>query len=210
MPLFYQQDIDLNTRLAVWQIEETEDFFLNQVPVQREITHPQKRLQHLAGRYLLRYLFPDFPHHQIEIASTRKPYLPNDRYHFSISHCANYAAAIVSTKSRVGVDVEIVTHRLEKIKNKFLYRDEIRFVNAQHAHQQLNILTLLWSAKEAMYKWYGLGEVDFSEMMRTFPFEFGDEGMIQGYFLKNELQQKLELPFKMWENLSLVWVVSRE
>jgi phosphopantetheinyl transferase len=209
VPLFYQQNIDETTRLAVWKIEEPEDFFLSKVPVQREITHPHKRLQHLAGRYLLRFLYPDFPHHEIEVAGTRKPFLPNDQYHFSISHCSDYAAAIVSTRERVGIDVEIVTERMHKIKHKFLHRDELRFINAQPASQQQDLLTLLWSAKEAMYKWYGLGEVDFSEMMRTFPFVLSHAGSIQGFFLKDDLQQKLELEFKMWEGRSLVWVVSK-
>lgn len=208
MPLFYQQDIDAATRLAIWKIEEPEDFFIAQVSVQRTITHPHKRLQHLAGRYLLRFLYPDFPHAEIEIASTRKPFLPNEQYHFSISHCSEYAAAIVSTKARVGIDVEVVTSRVHKIKHKFLHRDEVRFVNAQAAAQQDAILTLLWSAKEAMYKWYGLGEVDFSDMMRTFPFETGRAGLIHGFFMKDTLQQKLDMPFRLWPGLSLVWVVS--
>ena len=69
MPLFYQDDLDENTRLAVWKIDEPEYFFLSTVSVQREITHPQKRLQHLAARYLLSMLYPDFPHHQITIAA---------------------------------------------------------------------------------------------------------------------------------------------
>ena len=76
MPLFYQQDINETTKLGVWKIEEPEDFFLRVVPLQRSITHPHKRLQHLAGRYLLPFLFPDFPHEEIEIADTRKPFLP--------------------------------------------------------------------------------------------------------------------------------------
>jgi hypothetical protein len=50
MPLVYQQNINASTKLGVWHIEEPEAFFLEQVPLQREITHPNKRLQHLAGR----------------------------------------------------------------------------------------------------------------------------------------------------------------
>ena len=46
-----------------------------------------KRLQHLAGRYLLYALFDDFPLEEIVIADTRKPFLENEKYHFSISHC---------------------------------------------------------------------------------------------------------------------------
>src|SRR5438128_7090094 len=109
MPLFFQRDIDETTRLALWKIEEEESFFSQHVPLQRDITHPHKRLQHLAGRYLLQYLFPDFPINLIKIADTRKPYLEDEAYHFSISHCSNYAAAIVSKTARVGVDIEIPT-----------------------------------------------------------------------------------------------------
>ena len=51
MPLVYQQNINESTRLGLWHIAEKEDFFLNQVPLKKEITHPHKRLQHLAGRF---------------------------------------------------------------------------------------------------------------------------------------------------------------
>src|SRR5688572_33506351 len=84
MPLFYQQAVDSETKLAIWKIEEEEQFFLDHVPLQREITHPHKRLQHLAGRYLLQFLFPDFPIRLIQIADTRKPFLEDEAYHFSI------------------------------------------------------------------------------------------------------------------------------
>lgn len=209
MPLFYQQNINDSTRLAIWKIEETEEFFLSKVPLQREITHPNKRLQHLAGRYLLPFLFPNFPYEKIEIANTRKPFLPNEQYHFSISHCHNYAAAIVSSDCRVGVDVEFTTPRLEKIKQKFLHPYELQFVNSQLPAQQLKLLSVLWSAKETMYKWYGEGSVDFSEMMRTFPFLIKQDGDIEAAFMKNDFQQRLLLHYKLINDLTLVWVASR-
>jgi len=208
LPLFYQQNISESTKLAIWKIEEPENFFLSKVPLQREITHPHKRLQHLAGRYLLPFLFDDFPNREIEIANTRKPFLPNEQYHFSISHCNNFAAAIVSSRCRVGIDVEFTTSRLEKIKHKFLHPDELRFVNSQLPQKHLNLLSTLWSAKEAMYKWYGEGAVDFSEMMRTFPFILNREGNIDAAFMKNGFQQKLLLHYIIMEELTLVWVGS--
>ena len=106
-------------------------FFLEHVPLQREITHPHKRLQHLAGRYLLRLLFPDFPFEEILIADTKKPYLPHEQYHFSISHCGDYAAAIVSSTQRVGIDIEIPTERVLRITHKFLNAEELKEFNIQ-------------------------------------------------------------------------------
>jgi phosphopantetheinyl transferase len=208
VPLFYQQNINENTKLAIWKIEEPEDFFLSKVPVQREITHPVKRLQHLAGRYLLPFLFTDFPYKEIEIADTRKPFLPNEQYHFSISHCNVYAAAIVSRNLRVGVDAEFTNSKLEKIKHKFLHPDELRFVHSQLPGRQLKLLSILWSAKEAVYKWYGTGAVNFSEMIRIFPFQVMQEGQIETVFMKNDFQQRLTLHYKLMEDLTMVWTGS--
>lgn len=209
MPLFYQQDINEHTRMAVWKIEEPESFFLEKVPLQREITHPHKRLQHLAGRYLLPFLFEDFPHDEILIADTRKPYLPDEQYHFSISHCADYAAAIVSSSERVGIDIEKITPRVEKIKHKFLHAEELVFVNKYADEHQVKLLTLLWSVKEAMFKWWSRGDIDFSEVLRIEPFSFGKEGKIPAFFFKKRIRVELELEYKMYDELSLAWLHSR-
>ncbi len=219
MPIFFQQQIDDSTSLAVWKIEEDESFFLQHVPLQREITHPHKRLQHLAGRYLLQYLFPDFPINLIKIADTRKPYLENEAYHFSISHCSNYAAAIVSKTQRVGVDIEVPTPKVEKIKHKFLHEEEINWQQAigngqeareqqsfnQSTYQPVNLLTLLWCCKEAVFKWWSYGAVDFSEMIRLQPFSLEAQGVIEGAFIEDEVHP-LQLHYKMFEGICLAWV----
>jgi phosphopantetheine--protein transferase-like protein len=208
VPLFYQQDINEQTRMGIWHISEAEDFFLSAVPIQSGITHPHKRLQHLAGRYLLPYLFPDFPYEEILIADTRKPYLPDERYHFSISHCGDYAAAIVSSKERVGIDIEMITHRVERIKQKFLHPDELDFVHTHSADQQVNLLTLLWSAKEAMFKWGGRGDIDFSDVLRLGAFSFSAVGNIPALFSKEAIKTDLTVHYKMYDTLSLAWINS--
>lgn len=176
MALFYQHNINQDTKLGIWRIEEPESFFLERVPLKRDVSHPFKRLQHLAGRYLLAYLFPDFPVEEIRIADTWQPFLAGDRYHFSISHCGNYAAAIVSSNSRVGVDIELITPRIERVAHKFLDEEEIHFFNDDYAQflEQWGLrgrvfqefLTLIWNAKEAIFKWYGRGELDFRKHMK--------------------------------------------
>ena len=176
MPLFYQHNINEDTKLAIWQIEEPESFFLEKVPLKRDVSHPFKRLQHLAGRYLLLYLFPDFPLKEIRIADTRQPFLESEKYHFSISHCGRYAAAIVSRYSRVGVDIEHITPRIETVAQKFLNEEEFNFFNEDYAlfleqwglrgRVEQEFLTLIWNAKEAIFKWYGRGELDFKKHMQ--------------------------------------------
>jgi phosphopantetheinyl transferase len=164
MPMVYQQNINSDTQLGIWHITEDENFFAG-IPLQRPISHPHKRLQHLAGRHILQVLYPDFPYALIQIADTRKPFLPEEQYHFSISHCGNYAAALVSKTYRVGVDIEKITHRVEKVQHKFLDDTELTLLSnlnsASSSTLGHTLLTIAWSIKEALYKWYGDGEVDF-------------------------------------------------
>jgi len=204
--LFYQQDINEVTRLAIWELAEAEDFFTALVSIQSNITHPHKRLQHLAGRYLLPYLFSDFPFNEISIADTRKPFLQKEQYHFSISHCGNYAAAIVSRNEEVGIDIEIITERVHKIKHKYLHPLELTFVNEHSIEKQTELLTLLWSAKEAMFKWWGRGDIDFSESLRIEKFFLTDKGIIQARFKKGENFIPLQLHYQIMEKMCLVWV----
>ncbi len=204
MPVFFQQQINESTRLGVWKIEETEEFFKGNVPLHRDVTHPKKRLQHLAGRFLLQYLFPDFPYEQIRIADTRKPFLPDERYHFSISHCGDYAAAIVSRNHRVGVDVEETEDRILRIKDKFLSPEEQRLFIPDPAAADFSLLTLLWSAKESVFKWYGAGEVDFRRDINLQHIDLENK-RIKCLFSKTN--QRLEVHYEQYDRLQLSYVL---
>lgn len=186
MPLVYQQNINAVSKLGVWHITEEENFFISQVPLQNNITHPHKRLQHFAGRILLRELFEDFPLGLIMIADTKKPFLADEEYHFSISHCNHYAAAIVSKEQRVGVDIETPQAKIEKIRFKFLNAFEIELLIAI-PYNFLQSLTLAWSIKETIFKWYGQGQVDFREHIHLMNLNVHDNQFIANcLFLKNE------------------------
>jgi phosphopantetheinyl transferase len=206
MAIFFQQDIDKYTRLGIWKIEEPEEFFLNLVPLQREITHPHKRLQHLAGRWLLKYLFPAFPVGLIQIADTRKPFLENEAYHFSISHCGDYAAVIVSEKYRVGVDIELPSPKVERIRHKFLHREELALLQQKDMDSVIP-LTLMWSCKEAVFKWWSYGNVDFSDQIRLSPLSLQLSGVISARFIEQETFE-LELQYCLFDEICLAWVYS--
>ena len=205
MPIFFQNQINETTRLGIWKIEETEEFFKGNVPQHRDVTHPHKRLQHLAGRFLLQFLFPDFPYELIQIADTRKPFLLNEQYHFSISHCGDYAAAIVSKNSRVGIDIEIPVAKIIRIKDKFLSHDEKKKWLINELSPDAGILTLLWSCKESVFKWYGDGGVDFSEQIQLKSQDNNTE-TIECFFSKNE--SNLSVQYRRFDHLMLAWVIS--
>ena len=201
MPIFFQQQINESTRLGIWKIEEAEQYFLGNVPLHRDVTHPHKRLQHLAGRFLLQFLHPGFPFELIRIADTRKPFLPEEEYHFSISHCGDYAAALVSTKHRVGVDIEIPVKKIELIKHKFLgvaEQEEWPDANRQ-------TLTLLWSSKEAVFKWYGNGAVEFREHILLSHQDHGSQTIDCSFMKENT---GLVVHYHLFDSLVLAYVLT--
>jgi phosphopantetheinyl transferase len=202
MPLVYQQNINPVTKMGVWHITETANFFAT-VPLQKEITHWHKRLQHLAGRFLLKELYPDFPLALIKIATTRKPFLDGEVYHFSISHCRDYAAVLISKTCRAGVDIEMVNDKIDRIIPKFLTDEECLLMPGNAIKKAA---TLFWSVKESVYKWQGTGGTDFKKHIRIKKYGGNlDEGIVYCLF---KGVTPLQVHYLFFNNNFLTWVLS--
>ncbi len=207
MPLFYTHNINENTRLAVWHITEDEEFFRKINISHRLISHPHKRLQHLSGRYLLKIMDPDFPVNRIKLDG-RRPYLDNNSYYFSISHCGDYAAAILSKDHPVGIDVELITDKIGMIETKFLNEKESELLRDKISDQELpRMLTACWSAKESMFKWYALGNVSFRQdmLIKDIRLKNDGSGRFETFFGK-EKETSLQIDFCFFDDLCLAWV----
>lgn len=204
MPLIRTIQISPGSRLGVWQIGEDETFFRKRVNISPAIHHPHKRLQHFAGRYLLTELFPGFPLDSIQIMESRKPILACNSMHFSISHCGDFVAAIVSQEGAVGVDIERMNDKIEKVSHKFLSPTEREFIDPANslAHK-----TICWSAKEAVFKWYGLGQVDFKDNMQLEPFPYQQYGFMHCNFNKVDKKARLSLQYIIADGLCLSWTI---
>lgn len=205
MPIVFQKIIDPAINVGVWHIEEEESYFNLPEVLPKTIGHPQKRKQHLAGRYLLTILHDKLPLHNIRISETNKPFLLNDECHFSISHCKDYAAAVVCESASAGIDIEVVSEKALKLSFKFMNEAEHSYLNGDEAHDR-KIATAIWSIKEAVFKWYGKGEVSFKNhvLVQTYPDPF------VGCLIKASFTKEGTIPLKLelrWvENYSLVWI----
>lgn len=204
MPLIRTIQINEDTKIGIWKLSEPEDFFLNTNGIREKITHPYKRLQHLAGRRLIAILEPDIPLQHIRISDSGRPYIPQGGYEFSISHSRNYVAAILSHNRRVGIDVERITRQPRRIASKFLTLKE---QPTTPTDKSLKWFTLAWSAKEAVYKWHGQKGVDFKAHIHVRPFKPERRGIIKCHFQKESIHEDLQLHYLTNEEYVLVWVV---
>ena len=205
MPLFFQHSINDYSQLAVWKITEPEEFFFRETGVRPAINNDHKRLQHLAGRYLLKQIEPSFPINKIEILQSRKPHLPGKEFHFSISHCRDFVGIFIATQP-VGIDVELVDEKVNRIKNKFLSEDELYLLAGLNEVDYLKTLTLFWSCKEALFKWDGKGNIDFKKnlVIRNFHFQ-NEKGKVEAIF-KKEKEIQLNIDFCFLNDLCVAWI----
>ena len=72
--------------------------------------------------------------------------------HFSLSHCREAAACVVSDKP-VGIDIESIDHYDEAVAAQVMSEDELRHIHA--APTPAIAFTRLWTMKESLYKLTG-------------------------------------------------------
>lgn len=114
-----------------------------------------------ATRVLLHQLLPEYKG-IISYAPNGQPLLQNG-YYISISHSSNCVAIALHPNCPVGIDIETIRPKIKHIAPRFLSEKEISHLQqfANHEAQLLHHYTVYWCAKEALYKWHGLGKLDF-------------------------------------------------
>lgn len=162
MPITLKKQISQDIFISVWHITETEDYFFNSLQLLLEdktnivnIKLEKVRLQKWACRAALAELLGN-KEVGITYSETGQPQL-NDFY-ISFSHTEN-AVAVALAKILVGIDIEELKPRILPLYPRFMSPKEIKSCDVNN----LQDLYYFWCAKEAMYKWYALKNLDFME-----------------------------------------------
>lgn len=131
----------------------------------KELKNEQRRREWLTVRLLLRELLG----REIEIlyTDTGKPYLADNSFNISISHTSGFVAIALSKEKVPGIDIEYISSRILKIKDRFMSGEE---KNNLFMPQELVHLLLHWSAKESMFKVLDVENVIFDACLHIKPF----------------------------------------
>jgi phosphopantetheinyl transferase len=160
MPLYKEWQHNNGAHGAIWKIDEPEFFFSAHTGLQSDKKSETRRLEHLAGRFLLTQLVPEFDLSNIQLTHLGKPFLAGQELHFSISHSFPFIGAAVDYKKEIGIDVQTIQEKIHRLQYKFLSPEEQLLCD-----NNIGKITLAWAAKEAAFKRYGLGAVDFIRHM---------------------------------------------
>ena len=129
----------------------------------------KRRQEWLAGRFAAKYAAagvlmqggntPHLLHLAISTDENGRPFLAANENRLlpdiSISHSTNLAAAMAVSKGRCGIDIQKVTDRVVKVRERFCTSNEAGIIQSffnTPRDKQSSVLTKLWAAKEALRK----------------------------------------------------------
>lgn len=181
MPLYKTISPNAETIVYVWKIEESFDELLSVIRLNERSLHRIKGMKselHQRGFLSVRHLleiagYTDF---DLYYNSYGKPLLTNGK-HISITHSHIFSAIIVSN-DEVGIDIEMNREKIINIQDKFVNTEYDSLSDEDLVKQ----LTVVWGAKESMYKMYPYGGLSFKNNIAINPFLFADkksEGRVQ-------------------------------
>ncbi len=230
MPLLLTRHPFPDTTFGLWQIAEEEAFFREELPLSLEEEVEMSRLKNdlrrhewLAGRWLLHKLSGAPQRLPLAKDAFSKPFFPeNQHLACSLSHSHGLVGALVFQPSPLtphpsllapscGCDIQVLVEKMPRLASKFLNLEEEKFVASHSAPTQFDLLHVFWTAKESLYKAYGLKALDFRAHLRVEPFEWRENrGAARAWVEKSDFRQAYRLQFEkvsLPESEELVWTV---
>lgn len=214
MPVIFLEEIEKDTFIGLWKIEENPAELENQLQLKehelgvlRSLQGNKRNLHWLATRVLLRKMLNTKDYIDCQPDENGKPMLLNLPHHISLSHSYDYAAVMISKNKRVGIDIEIIKSKIERVKNKFMNDDELAFIDSKNSIEHLYVC---WCAKEALYKLNGKKETSFKDNIHLQPFPYTEKGQLKGSINKKDSSAPYTVFYKKFEGYMLGFVYEEE
>jgi len=204
MPQFFSEKISHVGDVYVWKVSETEADLLSlrRLSVSEQshlqsLKNPQKRLHWLAYRVLLREaLGVDF---EISYLDDGKPLLLSPQKFLSVSHSKDFAAIFLSDTQPVGIDIEKISDRIQKVVPKFLSETEQQNSDLSDS----SLLHFYWGAKEAVYKLFNQHRLLFAEQIHIDSINTKEQTAV-AHIQTDCIQAKAQLIYREIEGYMLV------
>lgn len=192
-----QNTFEDGSSFALWEVTETVDELLEQLDNDPFIieqisafTSQKRKLEFLSARCALNQLLG----RKCTIAyhPTGRPFIEGSDMNISISHTGQWVTVLTHPSKRIGIDIERITDRLIRVKNKFLSEQELRFVDFQCEKPQLAIM---WATKESLYKLLDVKGLDALEELHIEPFMTYLDGRLTAYESHTDVKEHFEVEY---------------
>ena len=177
MALYKTLTVNKATKVLIWKIEESISKLQEGIVLSENSTtrlNSMKSQLHQRGFLSIRHLLKEVGYTDTDLIYDEfgKPHLKNGKF-ISITHSFIFTAIIVSDKFHVGVDIEKQRDKILKIAHKFTPFEEYKTI--ANVDALISKLTIVWGAKESLYKIYGKKKLLFLHHIYIEDFKFADE-----------------------------------
>ncbi len=176
MPLYKTITVNATTKVLIWKIEESFDELSNGIKLTK---HCQDRVDgmksdlHKRGFMSVRHLLNEVGYTDFDLYydDLGKPHLLDGKQ-ISITHSFEFSGIIISDQL-IGIDIEKQREKIKRIAHKFV-RTEQQFLEKQKEENRVRILTIIWGAKESLYKLYATAGLSFEQHIHIESFVIDD------------------------------------
>lgn len=215
MPLYKTITVNDSTTAYIWKIEEdmsTLESTLSEVDGHTsKLTENSlnrlanmKSVLHQRGFMSVRHLLAHagYTDHDLYYNKEGKPHL-HDGKHISITHSYTFSAIIVSDQP-VGIDIEKQRDKILRIARKFTQLEEYLTLNSTEA--RVRKLTIVWGAKESIYKLYAQEGLSFLKHIDVTDFYFEAQKTTAKVYYNGHRSQ-YALDFLEFEGFTCVYAI---
>lgn len=206
MPLFKTIKPNIHTSIFVWKIDESFDDLNSPIELTdrcKERLFSMKSELHQRGFLSVRHLLKEAGYSDADLYYNEngKPHL-KDGKHISITHSFNFSAIIISDVE-VGIDIEKNREKIKIIQHKFV-NFERWFISEDDDY--IEQLTVIWGAKESLYKIYPFGGLTFKNDIDIESFKMKD-GKTTGTIKVKGWDKSYNIEFEQVEDFTLVYAL---
>lgn len=197
--------LNIASNVYGWEIKESEEFLFGKTSLsatEQEIINnynrEQRRKEMLATRVLLNTIISNEHIHY----SNKKPFLVNSGKEISISNSKETVVIQINEAGiKTGVDIQYFSEKVLRVKEKFLHPQEY---NLLEKGNNVEVLNIIWSAKETLYKAYSENKLEFKKQIILTSI---DEESISGLIIKNETETPFNLGLFIHEDFVVTWKI---
>lgn len=213
MGLLLKKVVGNGATLAVWQIVEPVDFFMQRLELQAVEKFElgqlkgKRRIEWLASRYLVHEMLTT---HSLEDRvpllkdEFGKPHLIGTEYELSFSHSHEMVAAILANEP-TGIDIQLLVPKIEVLAKKFMRDEELASLASE---SRIAHMHYYWGAKESLYKAHGRRQLDFRQHILIEPFDYQDIAKTKGKVIKDDELLNFDVYFEKMGDYVLVYGLS--
>jgi phosphopantetheinyl transferase len=202
--MIYFDDQSENYHICIWHCTESLDELYAMLPddmavreeAERNFQSPHRIREWVTARVLICSMMG----RQVPISYDEQgaPHLPDyEGLDVSISHTGDFVAVAIAEHGVIGIDIEKISEKVERVQSRFLRGDE--------QAESLEQLIVHWSAKETAFKMLRRTKVNFLQHLFIAPFQMEEKGQFMLKESRTDDEHLLPIHYQVFPSFVLTY-----